>query len=78
MTEFASSPPKVCVVTEAPISRGNGFGVTLGTFFSGWPAENLLQMYARSDVEVETGHSGIRCGSHPGPPQAREHSICWD
>src|SRR5688572_3890496 len=66
--------PKVLVLSESPFSMANGFGVTLNTFFSGWPRAALRQFYTRSNVRPETdlcsdfahadvpGHWGRRYG----------------
>jgi hypothetical protein len=65
--------PKVLIVSEIPFCLGNGMGITLSTFFKGWPKENLIQLYAstwrfelRNDVYNRkinvsvTGHKGRR------------------
>ena len=48
--------PRTLVVSEAPFGLNNGFGVTLGTFFSGWADERLFMLYTRQ----ETHPSGVR------------------
>ena len=48
--------PRTLVVSEAPFGLNNGFGVTLGTFFSGWADEGLFMLYTRE----ETIPSGLR------------------
>jgi glycosyltransferase involved in cell wall biosynthesis len=50
--------PRTLVVSEAPFGLNNGFGVTLGTFFSGWADEGLFMLYTRE----ETIPSGVRRG----------------
>ena len=48
--------PRTLVVSEAPFGLNNGFGVTLGTFFSGWTDDRLFMLYTRE----ETNPSGHR------------------
>jgi glycosyltransferase involved in cell wall biosynthesis len=48
--------PRTLVVSEAPFGLNNGFGVTLGTFFSGWTDDRLFMLYTRE----ETKPSGAR------------------
>jgi glycosyltransferase involved in cell wall biosynthesis len=48
--------PRTLVVSEAPFGLNNGFGVTLGTFFSGWADERLFMLYTRE----ETNAAGLR------------------
>jgi glycosyltransferase involved in cell wall biosynthesis len=42
--------PRTLVVTEAPFGLNNGFGVTLNTFFNGWPADRLFVLYTRQET----------------------------
>jgi glycosyltransferase involved in cell wall biosynthesis len=48
--------PRTLIVSEAPFGLNNGFGVTLGTFFSGWADDRLFMLYTRQ----ETNPSGLR------------------
>src|SRR5215218_1901790 len=44
--------PRTLVVSEAPFSQANGFGVTLNTFFEGWAPEDLFLFYTRQETAV--------------------------
>ena len=47
MVACANAPgqlPRTLVVSESPFCQGHGFGVTLGTFFAGWPRERLWRV----------------------------------
>jgi len=46
--------PRTLVVSEAPFGLNNGFGVTLGTFFSGWTDDRLFMLYTREETIPST------------------------
>jgi glycosyltransferase involved in cell wall biosynthesis len=43
--------PATLIVSESPFCLSNGFGVTLTTLFTGWPADRLRQIYTRTGAE---------------------------
>ena len=44
--------PETLIISESPFSLVNGFGVTLTTFFQGWPREKLRQFYTTTPAPV--------------------------
>jgi glycosyltransferase involved in cell wall biosynthesis len=49
-TGLTGQLPRTLIVSEAPFSHTNGFGVTLSNLFEGWPADRLRLFYTGADV----------------------------
>lgn len=45
--------PRTLIVSEQPFCLSNGFGVTLSTYFSGWPADNLMEIHTSAHAVAE-------------------------
>ncbi|CEF48525.1 unnamed protein product [uncultured bacterium] len=43
--------PQTLIISEAPFSLSNGFGVTMNTIFHGWPSERLRLIFTRAGTE---------------------------
>lgn len=56
-----TAPPNVLVLSESPFTRLNGFGATLCTFFDGYPADSIQQLYPIGDYSnVQAMKSRVR------------------
>lgn len=72
-----TSVPRTLVISEAPLSAANGFGVTLTTFFQGWPGERLLQFYTRAEFDPDPeDRARTVFGDIPGH-WGRRYAIEW-
>lgn len=64
---MAESFPRVLLISEQPIDAQNGFGVTLRTFFFGWPREKLAQLHSSKAASKQSDFCHItRYGDIPG------------
>jgi hypothetical protein len=56
--------PKVLVVCESPFSLDNGFGVTLTSFFQGWPSESLGIFYMSYTSKLNNRETAIQANAY--------------
>lgn len=62
----ASPLPRTLIVSEAPFGMTNGFGVTLNTFFAGWPTDRVQLFHTRPASEPTVGASRTTFADVPG------------
>lgn len=45
--------PRTLVISEQPFCLSNGFGVTLSTYFTGWPSDNLMEIHTSAHAVAQ-------------------------
>ena len=53
MNKSTSNDPRVLIISHEVLSKTTGMGRTMDTYFSGWPADAIAQLYIQSEVPTD-------------------------
>ncbi|MEB3207655.1 MAG: glycosyltransferase [Synechococcus sp.] len=67
--------PNVLVVSESPFSLDNGFGVTLNSFFDGWPSDRLGLFYMSDTIKLSNRKLAVQSNAHIPSNRGRRFAL---